>query len=187
MPGATPRAAIQAFLEPLKQGMSLFDTTAVITVGEPVRPDPAKVYTWTINRGDGAVLAGLGTFHASMKFQIVESDPSEHDEEHQGRYRCSTRGYNYKLTLRSGSDQWRMHWHPEGVSTESGPHVHPGSNLKLHLPTPRLTFETALGWLIQYDAPLRCTPDEARIRLAELEAAHLLYRSWASAADRPQG
>lgn len=187
MPGSTPRAAVQAFLEPFKEGLRLFDITAVIAVTEPVRADPDKIYTWVVNRGGGTVLTDVGTFFASMKFQIVHSDPNQHDQEHQGVYRCSTRAYNYKLTLRSGTDLWRIHWHPGGVSTESGPHVHPGTNLKLHLPTPRLTFENALAWLIQFGAPLRTSADEARIRLAELEASHLLYRSWSVAPNEPRG
>lgn len=138
-----------------------------------------------LNCGNGVELRQIGTFYASMQFEVVESIPAEHDEEHQGEYRCSARGYNYKLATPRGSDLWRVHWHPDGPSPAKGPHLQP--DLDRHLPTGRITFENAVEWLVEYDAPLRCSADEAKARLAELQAPHLLYRSWATSPGERRG
>jgi hypothetical protein len=125
-------------------------------------------------------LAQTGTFYASMRFEIVDSDPSEHDEDHQGDYRCSARAYNYKLSTPRGADLWRMHWHPMGVSPSKDPHVHLPPDLDRHLPTGRMTFENALSWLIEFDAPLRVSRDDALAEIAQTEAPHVLYRTWST-------
>jgi hypothetical protein len=57
-------------------------------------------------------LGHSGTFYAAMTFAVVDSDPARHEPGHQGAYRCSTRGYNYKLATPRSADLWRMHWHP---------------------------------------------------------------------------
>ena len=167
--------------------MRLFDGIASLTVSP--RPPFRKevVYRWSINAEDGLQLGSVRTFYASMNFEIVDSVPTEHDEEHQGEFRCSSRGYNYKLTTPRGADLWRIHWHPVGVSPVRGPHVHLPPHLNRHLPTGRMTFENALGWLIEYDAGLRMPIEGAKACLAELEAPHLLHRSWTSSPDEPRG
>jgi hypothetical protein len=65
--------------------------------------------------------------------------------------------------------------------------VHLPPDLNRHLPTGRLTFENALEWLIEYSAGLRVPIDQAKARLAELEAAHMLYRSWHRHQTNPSG
>jgi len=186
MPGRTPEEAVHAFLDPFRDALGLFKGVAKLAVA-PRSMRRGGSYRWSINAEQGVELGSIGTFHASMNFQIVDSVPSEHDEEHQGRFRCSSRGYNYKLQTPRGSDLWRMHWHPDGVSTEAGPHVHLPPDLKRHLPTSRMTLEHALGWLIEFDAPLRVSMDEAKARLAELEAPHLLHRTWSDRPGEPRG
>jgi len=108
-------------------------------------------------------------------------------KEHQGLFRCSTRGYNYKLSTPRGADLWRIHWHPDGASPARGPHLHMPPDLERHLPTGRSTFEHAVAWLVEYDAPLRCGTGEVKGRLAELEAPHLLYRTWTASPGEPRG
>ena len=179
MPGRTPPEAVDVFLAPLRQAVAILDGYAQLTVNPP-RGGYRKgtEYIWSLNGEAGLQLDGGGTFFASMRFVVVDSDPAQHDEQHQGRYRCTTRGYNYKLRDPAGRDQWRLHWHPVGLSPAKGPHQHIRPDLKRHLPTGRTTFEDAIVWAIEYGAPIRYPRDEAIQRLALIEAPHKLYRTW---------
>ena len=187
MPGRTPQEAVQAFLRPFTEGLKLLEGHARITVTPRSPYRKGVVYRWSLNDERGLELSNTGTFYASMNFEVIDSVPAEHDEEHQGLYRCTTRGYNYKLSTPRGADLWRMHWHPVGTSPEKGPHLHLPPDLTRHLPTGRFTFEHALTWLAEYDAPLRVAPDEMKRRLAELEAPHILHRTWTSNPGEARG
>lgn len=179
MPGRTEDDAVRAFLGPFQRGLKMLEGHAKLTIGgKKGSYRKGQHYEWSINGGAGMRLAQIGTFYASMRFEIVASNPAEHDEEHQGSFRCSTRGYNYKLSTPRGADLWRLHWHPVGVSPAKEPHIHLPPDLDRHLPTGRITFEKTIMWLIEYDAPLRSERDQALAELYEVEAAHLLHRTW---------
>jgi hypothetical protein len=183
MPGRTPAEALRAFLDPLRRALTVLDGHANLTLNSRGGVRQGGRYAWSLNAGDGMDLGSIGLFQASMNFEIVDSDPAQHDEDHQGRFRCSSRSYNYKLSTRRGHDLWRIHWHPTGVSPTKEPHLHLPPDLDRHLPTGRITFEKALMWLIEYDAPTRCDRDKALAVLAETETPHLLYRTWS---DSPE-
>jgi hypothetical protein len=126
-------------------------------------------------------LRGVGTFHASMRFQVIDTDPATNDL---GKpLRVTTLAYNYKLEQRGG-DLWRMHWHPDGRSDTREPHLHVPPDLKVHRPCDRMTLETAIRWCIGDGAPLLCTPQEAEEQLLLSETPHKLHRTWASSHDR---
>lgn len=168
---------------PFQRGLKVLDGFAKLAIGgKKGSYRKGQAYNWSINGGDGMRLGQAGKFYASMQFEVVDSNPTEHDDEHQGSFRCSTRGYNYKLSTPRGHDLWRLHWHPAGRSPEKGPHMHLPPDLDRHLPVGRITFEQALKWLIEYDAPLRVDREHALAELSEIEAAHLLHRSWT---DKP--
>lgn len=182
MPGRTAEDAVRAFLGPFRDGLCVLDGYAKITIAGKKGPyRKGQTYEWSLNAHAGMQLAQTGTFYASMRFELVDSNPDEHDAEHQGNFRCSTRAYNYKLATPRGADLWRMHWHPEGVSPAKEPHIHLPPDLDRHLPTGRMALETAIVWLVEFDAPLRIDHDEAKNKIAELEAAHRLYRTWSDA------
>ncbi|MGQ0838138.1 hypothetical protein [Actinokineospora sp.] len=143
-------------------------------------------YDWSLNSAAGMRLTQTGTFFAAMHFEIVDADPAQHDDQHQGAYRCSTRAYNYKLSTPRGADHWRIHWHPAGRSPVKEPHIHLPPDLGRHLPTGRITFEKALVWLIEFDAPLRVDRNDALTELASVEADHLLHRSWSDFPSTPK-
>lgn len=183
MPGDSPQEAVTAFLEPLRDALAVLDGRGVITVssrhGAWVKDKP---YSWVLNAGNGMRLQGVGTFHASMQFQVIDTDPDTNDLGK--RLRVTTLGYNYKLEQPDG-DLWRMHWHPDGVSDVREPHLHVPLDLSMHLPCDRMTFETAIRWCIEYGAPLLCAPQEAEEQLLLSEMPHKLHRTWASPFDRP--
>lgn len=179
VPGRTPEEAVRAFLNPIQQALKVLDGHAKLTIaGKRGAYHRGQVYEWSLNGDSGMGLSYAGRFYASMRFEVVDSVPDQHDEEHQGAYHCTSRAYNYKLSTPRGSDLWRIHWHPTGVSPAKEPHLHLPPDLDRHLPTGRITFEKAIVWLIEYDAPLRVERTLALRDLAKIEAPHLLYRTW---------
>ncbi len=119
----------------------------------------------------------VGRFIAAMEFEIIDTDPTKNEFGHP--FRVTTRSYHYKLRGRDDVDLWRMHWHPEGRSWTTTPHLHRPPDLKQHWPTGRLTLENAIGWCVQSGASVTCdSARQAQERLTLIEAPHRLYRSW---------
>lgn len=176
MPGRNPQEAADAFLEPLKEAVRVLDGFGQIIVGGKEKGGYRKgrEFTWYLNGHDvGMSLRGLGTFHAEMRFEIIDAD----EKRFGAPLRVKTNGYLYRLTVGDG-DLWRIHWHPVGYSPHKEPHVHVQPDLELHRPTGRITFEKVIRWCIEDGAPLRCTRQDALDRLALCEAPHLLHRTW---------
>lgn len=183
MPGDSPQEAVTAFLEPLRAALSVLDGAGVIAVTRRGSWAKGRTYSWVLNAGRGMKLGDVGTLHASMQFQVIDTDPATNDL---GKcLRVTTLGYNYRLERSDGGDLWRMHWHPDGVSDVREPHLHVPVDLRVHLPCDRMTFETAIRWCTEYGAPLLCAPHEAEEQLLLSETPHKLHRTWASPFDRP--
>lgn len=183
MPGDTPQEAVTAFLSPLKEAVSVLDGRGAITVNRHGGWARGQTYSWVLNAGQGMKLGNVGTFHASMLFKVIDTDPTTNDF---GKHlRVTTLGYNYKLE-QAGGDVWRMHWHPDGVSHVRVPHLHVPPEYQVHRPCERMTFENAIRWCIEDGAPLTCTRSEAEGHLLLTETPHKLHRSWSSPLDRPE-
>ncbi|MGH3904823.1 MAG: hypothetical protein ACRDTE_11615 [Pseudonocardiaceae bacterium] len=181
MPGDTPQEAVTAFLDPLRAALSVLDGVGHVSVPRRGLWVKYKRVSWVLNGGNGMKLGDIGTLHASMTFRVIDTDPSTNEL---GKpLRVSTLDYNYKLELPGGTDMWRMHWHPDGVSDTREPHLHIPPDLKVHRPCDRMTFENAIRWCIRDGAPLTCSPREAEDFLTDVEAPHRLHRSWGSRAD----
>lgn len=134
MPGDTPQEAVTAFLEPLRNAVCVLDGCGAITVSRRGGWVKGEIYSWVLNAGQGMKLGDVGTFHASMRFRIIETDPATNDF---GKHlRVTTLGYNYKLEQPSG-DAWRMHWHPDGMSDVREPHLHFPPDFGVHRPCDR--------------------------------------------------
>lgn len=177
MPGRTPAEAVDAFLDPLRDALRVLDGVAKLMISPKGGFRKGVRYSWVLNGADGMDLGAVGRFIASMEFEIIDADPPKNEFGHP--FRVTTHSYHYKLRGGDGSDQWRMHWHPEGHSRITTPHLHLPPNLKLHWPTGRLTLENAVGWCVESGAAV--TSDsamQAHEQLALIEAPHRLYRSW---------
>jgi hypothetical protein len=177
MPGRTPAKAVDAFLDPLRDALRVLDGVAKLRISPKGGFRQGVRYSWVLNGADGMDLGAVGRFIASMEFEIINADPAKNEFGHP--FRVATRSYHYKLRGGDGIDQWRMHWHPEGRSRITTPHLHKPPNLKSHWPTSRLTLENAVGWCVESGAAV--TSDsamQAHEQLALIEAPHRLYRSW---------
>lgn len=183
MPGRNAQEAVDAFLEPLREAVSVLDGFAQFLIS-PKRGGYRKgeTYGWTLCGAGGMFLKGLGSLHAQMWFEIVDADPEKYEKP----VRVTTRGYRYRLEAIGGGDKWRAHWHPNGKSDATFPHVHMPPDYA-HFMLPRVTFENVVQWCVQLGAPLRCTTQEAEARLTLAQAPHLLFRTWNTHPDEPHG
>src|SRR5215212_9757803 len=73
------------------------------------------------------------------------------------RWRTKTAAYYYELQTLSGAEVFSYHWHPDGPSPATFPHLHIGNGSgvqidglrKAHFPTPRMALEDFLRTLIE--------------------------------------
>jgi hypothetical protein len=176
MPGRNPHEAFEAFITPIKNASSCLGSVKVkVSAGGSTAPN--MEHAWSLNGMNGFTTQGWH-FEAGMGYTIIPDD-----RPNRGPWRVRTLQYRYRLAVLD-HDVFRLHWHPNGRSPVTYPHLHaalepkdrmPGS-IDTHLPVGRMTFENALRWAFELGMPAaRADWSE---RLAEAEAAHLRYRSW---------
>lgn len=174
MPGRTPAEAYQRFIKPISRAASCLGTVKIVT-SPGGSTTPRTPHSWALNGETGFSSHGWH-FSAEMGYQI------ERDESN-GPWRVRTLAYRYRLAL-LGHDVFRIHWHPNGRSPITYPHLHANlsaeqklaSSIDAHLETDRMTLERALRWAFELGMPAHRT-DWADV-LAETEAPHLEHRTW---------
>lgn len=183
-----------SFLAPIQQAASVL-ANCKITGSKGYRsPAPGDVHHWALCNGAGVTVRTRydvepkTTFHfyAAMSWRLIEDDRDGY-----GPYRVTATRYDYSLTTAEGAELWALHWHPDGKSDVTYPHAHIGDRVldseatltsKAHLPTGRMTFESAVRWVIEFGGAPAVNDWEDRLALAE--APHLLYRSWTQDRER---
>ncbi|WP_330182751.1 hypothetical protein OHB26_03265 [Nocardia sp. NBC_01503] len=176
MPGRTPQEAVQNYIDPLKRAVGCLDGYSQIFVADRVGKVGSQG-AWMLNGPEGMELKGFGTLFAEQRFELVETDPERFDIS-VGRFRISTRMYNYKLVREAEGIEIRWHWHPVGNSHEFRPHIHPSFNLKAHMPSPRYSLEEIVESCISLGARPSC--EDWQSRLLETDGIHKLYRTWSN-------
>lgn len=174
MPGRNPNEAVEAFLEPLRDAVSVLEGYSKLLVSKKGGYYLGGEYSWMLVGPEGMKLGSAGRLHAQMWFKIVSCDPTTYE----GKVRVTTLGYLYRIELPSGQDAVRAHWHPQRNSNVAYPHVHIQPDLAGHFITPRVTFENVVQWCIQLGAPLSCDEETAARMLDIAQANHLTFRSW---------
>lgn len=193
MPGRTPHGAYRAFVEPLGAALSCVLRAKIIcTAGG--QKDLGRVHQLLIGydpTGDGylKLKGGRGQLEmrARMKYEIILCE-----DQSVGKYRVTTRAYDYSVRRQDKTVVVDYHWHPE--SKVNRPHAHIGSSElapdgvltnKDHLFGGRMTFESVVRTLISEleVAPL-CDDWEAVLDRAELP--HLKHRTWHQSPPRDE-
>lgn len=186
MPGRTPYAAYEAFVEPLAAALAAI-ARAPIQCTPGGKNELDKVHNLYIGRlGDRAYLplTVRGTINlelcARMQYMIILSERPE-----SGKYRVTTCAYDYSIQQSDGRAVLDFHWHPEGESHETDPHLHIGEaqlrndavlTSKQHVPTGRVSFESIVRRLIESGVPPIC--EDWQDRLEKSEKLHKQHRSW---------
>ncbi|WP_439593855.1 hypothetical protein [Microbacterium sp.] len=133
--------------------------------------DAGAEHSWNLNGATGAMIFPNGIcFEAAMRYRFMPATG--------GGFRVTTLSYLYSLK-QLGEERFLMHWHPRGRSHETRPHLHlplPGGSDSAHYQSPRMTFEDAVQWVIQYGVtPAR---DDWREVLESSRSVHVRYRTW---------
>lgn len=176
MAGRTPHDAFNAFIGPIERAASCLGSVKVqISPGGSTAPNTR--HSWSLNGMTGFTVNGWH-LEANMSYEIIRDEAPG-----RGPWRVRTLQYRYRLAI-TGNDVFRLHWHPNGRSPVTYPHLHAAlepkdripASLDAHLPTGRMTLEDALRWAFELGMPA-ARSDWAK-RLADAEAAHLQHRSW---------
>lgn len=176
--GRTPALAVEAFLEPLRRSLSCVTQSIIRVSGYHPTPDPLVLVL-----GDGGPVSLRGeqdTFlTVGQRYRLVE------DVGPRGPWKVQTAGYLYAVDDGERREILAYHWHPEGPSTITTPHLHLGPGAEIsrpdlpaaHLPSGRVSVEEVIRLLIVHlgVAPLR---DDWRDIVDEAQAQHEAWRTW---------
>lgn len=145
MAGRTPRRAVENFLTPLCKAAA-FVTSEVIYTGQAAGSDVQLVtFRQSPARLNGPTGIGLTFAHY---YTVIETD-----EPGRGPYRVHSEGYEYEFFGRDSNSIIAYHWHPEGRSHITWPHIHLPKTLafdfsKVHPPTGRISVEAVLRFAL---------------------------------------
>lgn len=181
MPGRTPREAVDAFVEPLKDIVSCV-ARAKINLSHGGWGVVGKIHALTVNRDQPITLKcrPVLLLKIGMLYEIIRTE----DRPERGAWRISTRGYMYEVQTASGELVWSYHWHPTGKV--GSPHAHVGHtqlaadavlSYKAHHPTGRISLESVIRTLVaEYDVAAMRDDWEAILALRENDFQ--IYRTW---------
>ena len=179
MPGRTPKEAVDAFLDPLKDTLSCI-AHAKFTLSEGGYNTPGRIHSLTLNRNEPIKLKGPRfLFKLQMAYEIIPVAEVGREP-----WRVTTHAYNYEVQTSNGQAMVSFHWHPQGKVR--APHIHLGTaqlapdavlTNKHHIGTARLSLENVIRtciaeWSVE---PLR---DDWEKVLELNEANFQTYRKW---------
>ncbi len=184
MPGRTPRGAVEAFIDPLKDTLSCV-AHAKITLSPGGWGETGKVHGFAVNDDQPVKLqrrarrGPILMLRVQMLYEIIRTEEPDRPP-----WRVTTRSYAYELQTASGETVLSYHWHPSPRVPD--PHTHLGRtqlapdavlSQKAHQPTGRVSLESVVrACITEYNVrPLRDDWDKT---LALREGDFQLYRSW---------
>jgi hypothetical protein len=180
LPGRTPREAVDAFLEPIKDSLSCI-ARAKITLSHDGWGASNTIHGLTVNNDQPVKLVCKPPLmlRIGMLYEIIRDD-----DPRRGPWRVSTRAYAYELQTSGRELVWSYHWHPQ--STVTNPHAHLGHTQlapdavlshKAHHPTGRVSLESVIRTCIsEYGVePLQEEWDKT---LALREGDFEIQRTW---------
>ncbi len=183
MPGATPNAAVDAFIDPIRESASCLSGSAHLTLSPKARGQVGETHSWTLNAAEGVSLIGGHRFKAAMHFETLDQGASRRDE----RFRVSTRAYLYAITNAAGQELIAAHWHPTGKSHVTFPHWHLGAAAiseegvflkRAHIPSPRVSFESMVRQVLDMVPGIEPCRDDWDTVLDRTEGAFEEFKSW---------
>jgi hypothetical protein len=179
LPGRTPREAVEAFLDPLRETISCIAATR-ISASPGGYKAIGRVHSLVVN-GDRPLSIGSDLeLFLRMAYEIVECEP----DDPRGRYRVSTKGYDYQLRTSTHEVVVSWHWHPD--SRIPWTHLHVGKHElrrdgvlsdRSHISTGRISIESLVRQCIT-DLGAKPLHEDWSERLARREGDFLSYRSW---------
>jgi hypothetical protein len=148
--GRTPHEAVDNFLVRLRQSTSCITRVQLVISSGGREPGSTHIVSFdpnpTLKAADRTTI-GLSVVHY---YEVVRATGKR------GPWKVRSAGYLYSLLDRNDHELITFHWHPQGNSDVTGPHLHVGSALasswkklpKAHIPTSRMTLEQIIGMAI---------------------------------------
>jgi hypothetical protein len=143
--GRTPAEAVGAFIGPLQQALDCLTPTVLNVSGGYFAAD--RPHALTLGDGDPVALQGSERLGLSVaqNYRLVEFEGPR------GPWKVQTIAYFYELR-RGDHELLAYHWHPQGASRYTSPHLHLGAGAEIafaplhrvHLPTGRIAVEELL-------------------------------------------
>jgi hypothetical protein len=179
MAGRTPAEAVQNYLDPLLKAIScVTDSVLSVRGGYHPSPDPHPL---ALANGDSVIISSSPHISLSVlqHYRIVEYEGPH------GPWKVTIVSYYYALEDAEGHEIL-YHWHPQGRSTVTFPHLHvrAGGQLgstridKSHFPTGRVALEDVLRLAIR-DFGVRPQRDDWAEVLDRTQTAYEEWRTWA--------
>lgn len=149
MPGRNPHEAYKSFLGPIQFAVSCV-AQAKVMVSRGGQKETDRRHSLTINNGDEVDLGRGLRLWASIDYTFLPIEG--------GGFRWKVRTLAYRYNIYDGEKELlSFHWHPDGRSPLTTPHVHLGAPTlsktglitpHTHLPTGRVSFESVVRLLI---------------------------------------
>lgn len=146
MPARTSHAAVIEFRDALRRALACV-TDAVLQL-ESYRPTDRALVA-TLNQGDPLSLDSPSEIFLVLRLQyrIVQ------DQSPYGTWAARIAAYYYALQDARDNELLAYHWHPEGRSRVTQPHLHVGRTpdlpSRVHLPTGKIGLEDVLQLAIE--------------------------------------
>ncbi len=177
MAGRKPHEAVTNYLEPLRKAISCITRSGLQVTS---RDQLNKVHALTLNRGSAVPLRG----RRDLTLNIRQGYRIEEAEGELGPYEVSTAAYAYIIGDAEEREILTYHWHPEGPSHITEPHLHLGPAaeigceelVKAHIPVGRITIEDVIGLLLR-DFGVKPLREDWEDVLAETQGKYENYRT----------
>jgi hypothetical protein len=142
VPGRTAAQGREAFLAPLRRGLSCITDAQLYAAAK----SPGEVEALTLSDdplrlrcGDMAAVAHVN-LRIGHRYRLVSDEDGWH---------VSTVAYEYYLLEDGGNELVAWHWHPE--SRVTSPHIHAPADpvhRRMHIPSGRISIESVLRMLV---------------------------------------
>jgi hypothetical protein len=180
--GASPKQAVENFVKALQRALSCVTTAVIDRQGGH---DLGTIYALTVNGGEPVRLARVSR-RAGIAIRITQQYRIVQAEGDRGPLKVQTVAYMYTVEDAEGREVFGYHWHPEGRSPTSFPHLHLEAGamigrveiMRAHFPKGRVSVEEFLRLVIEtFD--LRTRRKDWRAVLQQTQAAFATWRTWA--------
>lgn len=130
--------------------------------------------------GEGRIaLAGTDLYLAiTQQYSVIQLEPGQH-------WKVRTAYYSYGLEDENGAELLVYHWHPDGISPITYPHLHLEAGARVgrpellgsHIPTGRIALEDFILYLIETFG-VNTLREDWRAVLDETGSAFRLFKTW---------
>jgi len=140
--GDSPRAAFDTFIERFQRTLACVGETHVAGDGyELERPHSIAMRPYHPGLGDRLQLQSRATGQPDLMLDVIHEytivRPASVGE--RGPYQVRSTLYRYQIYDLEGTELLLYHWHPDGLSSVTTPHMHAPCAPRISLPRPRTT------------------------------------------------